>query len=414
MASQKTPIEYTMDFKADDSPVVTMVQHMANNTTLKRKVPMAQNNSIESVLFAMVEFDEAALALVFDADDLYMNFRLILPSTLRDDWDETEATLGVAIRTAASFRACQGAWMASFISSMAAENLRHYIENQLSKPYDDSIQAYVSRCKTLRKRQYQLQSVGQAVPAPIGNMMSRQSLIEGMFRGLPIDWRGEFLRYHRLQTCTIQEFQDGMEHEKAEADRKKKTSASTKRNNNGNKWKTSRRKSRDDRKDAPYDYKHSKAAKSKCRKHPQGNHSWYHCYQNPKGPNYRPPRDGNKDHSGATVPNVPPHQQPYRQGNYFHQQQVAMPQMAPGMYTVQANPGGPQPQQSLPGATGGTQGGTPRPESHYYGASHPGMGEPSSSNYNKQSTSNLQILVIANNTQDNHHHIGIDRIVSPV
>ena len=154
MASQKTPIEYVMDFKPEDSPVVTMVYHMANNTPLKRKVPMAQNNSIESVLFALVEFDEAALALVFDAEDLYTNFRLILPSTLREDWDETEATLGVAaaMRTVATFRACQEAWMASFISSMAAENLRHFIKNQLSEPYDNTIQAYVSCCKTLSNR----------------------------------------------------------------------------------------------------------------------------------------------------------------------------------------------------------------------------------------------------------------------
>ena len=230
MTSQKSPIEYTMDFKPEDSPVVTMVQHMANNTTLRRKVPMAQNNSVESVLLAMVEFDEAALALVFDPDDLYTNFRLILPSTLRDDWDETEAAMGVvaALRTAATFCTCQRAWMATFISSMAAENLRHYIENQLSKPYEDTIQAYVSQGKTLRIRQFQLQAVGRAVPPPLGNMMTRQVLIEGMFRGLLVDWKGEFLRYHRLHTCTIQEFQDGMEHEKAEADRKKKNNNSKK------------------------------------------------------------------------------------------------------------------------------------------------------------------------------------------
>ena len=402
-----------MDFKPEESPMVTMVQHMANNTTLKRKVPMAQSNSIESVLFAMVEFDEAAIALVFDAEDLYTNFRLILPSTLRDDWDESENALGipVAMRTAATFRACQGAWIASFISSMAAENLRHYIENQLAKPYDDSIQVYVSRCKTLRKRQFQLQAVGQPAPLPIGNMMSRQVLIEGMFRGLPIDWRGEFLRYHRLQTCTIQDFQDGMEHEKAEADRKKKTSTTAKRNNGGGKWKNTKRKSREDRKEAPYDYKNSKAAKSKCRKHPQGNHTWYHCFQNPKGPNYRPPRDGHKDRMGPTAAVGTPQQQPYRQGNYFNQQQVAMPQMAPGMYTVQPPPIGPYQQQTQPGATGGTQGGMPRPESHHYGASNPGMGEPSSSNHN-QSTSNLQVHVIANNIQD--HHTGTNRTVLPV
>ena len=265
MTSQRTPIEYSMDFKPEDSPMVTVVQHMANNTTLKRKVPMAQADSVESVLLAMVEFDEAALALVFDPDDLYTNFRLILPSTLRDNWDKTEATMGIAaaLRTAATFHSCQGAWIATFISSMAAENLRHYIENQLSKPYEDTIQAYVSRCKTLRKQQFQLQAVGRAVAPPLGDMMTRQVLIEGMFRGLPVDWRGEFLRYHRLHNYTIQEFQDGMEHEKAEADRKKKANAAKKTSNGTSKWKNNhRRKGQEDRKEAPYDYKNSRAAKS--------------------------------------------------------------------------------------------------------------------------------------------------------
>ena len=166
MTSQKTPIKYKLDFDPSESTLVTMEQHMANNTTLKRKVPMAQASSVESILLAMVEFDEAATALVFDADDLYTNFWLILPSTQQDDWDETESTLGVAIalRTPDTFRTCQQEWLSTFISPMAAENLRHYIKNQLHKPYEDSIQAYVSRCKTLRKRQFQLQAVGNAVP----------------------------------------------------------------------------------------------------------------------------------------------------------------------------------------------------------------------------------------------------------
>ena len=117
MSSQRTPIEYSMDFKPEDSPMVTLVQHMANNTTLKRKVPIAPIDSVESVLLAMVEFDEAAQALIFDPDNLYTNFRLILQSTLQDDWDKTEAMMEIAaaLRTAATFRSCQGAWMATFI-----------------------------------------------------------------------------------------------------------------------------------------------------------------------------------------------------------------------------------------------------------------------------------------------------------
>ena len=58
---------------------------------------MAQVNNVESILLTMGEFDGAANALVFGADDLYTNFRLILPSTQRDDWDETEATIGIAV-----------------------------------------------------------------------------------------------------------------------------------------------------------------------------------------------------------------------------------------------------------------------------------------------------------------------------
>ena len=82
--------------------------------------------------------------------------------------------------------------------------------------------------------------MGQAVPPPLALVVSRQVLIEGMFRGLAHDWREECL--HNLQTCTVQGFQDGMEHnKKAKADGKKKLRVAAKKDNGkdkgSGKWK---------------------------------------------------------------------------------------------------------------------------------------------------------------------------------
>ena len=78
--STLTPIVYQMDYKPEELTTVTFRQNLQDNNQLRRTVPVASAKSIESVLHVMVEFDEAAIDLIFDAEDLYTNFRLILPA----------------------------------------------------------------------------------------------------------------------------------------------------------------------------------------------------------------------------------------------------------------------------------------------------------------------------------------------
>lgn len=217
-----TLIKYRLDYSPDDLTMVTLNQLMVGGENRKRKVPKAKEDSVESVLQVMVEFDEVARAdvLDFDANDLYNNFRTVLPSSLRDDWDETARRLNVPVRTEETFRRCQREWLAVFIPEGAAEDLKEYIETVLKKDREDSIHHLVTRSKTLRKQHFQLLARGQPVAPVQGQMITDRELIRAMYRGLPQDWKDNFLMRYTLQNCNIIEFQAFMTGQKTTFDRK--------------------------------------------------------------------------------------------------------------------------------------------------------------------------------------------------
>ena len=95
-----SPIVYKPDYNPDDLTEVTLSQRMVGGEIRKRKVPKAKEDSVESVLQVMLEFDEVALleVLDFDGPDHYNNFRMVLLSVLREDWDETVRLMGVELR----------------------------------------------------------------------------------------------------------------------------------------------------------------------------------------------------------------------------------------------------------------------------------------------------------------------------
>ena len=210
----QTPIKYRFDYDPDALTYVTLNQLMVGGENRKRKVPKAKEDSVESVLQVMVEFDEIAKpeVLDFDANDLYNNFRSVLPSSLRDDWDETVRGLNVIgpARTEDTFRRCQREWLSTFIPEGAAEDLKEYIETVLKKEREDSIHHLVTRTKTLRKRHFQLLARGQPVAPVPGQMMTDRELVRAMYRGLPQEWKDNFLMRYTLQNCSIMEFQTFM------------------------------------------------------------------------------------------------------------------------------------------------------------------------------------------------------------
>ena len=94
-----TPIKYCMDYDPDELILVTLSQRMVGGEVPKRKVPKAKEDSIESILQVIVEFDEVAQPTVldFDGNDYYNNFRMVLSATLRDDWDKSVRVQGVVV-----------------------------------------------------------------------------------------------------------------------------------------------------------------------------------------------------------------------------------------------------------------------------------------------------------------------------
>ena len=233
--AQITPIKYCMDYDPDELVLVTLSQRMVGGEVRKRKVPRAKEDSIESILQVMVEFDEVAQATVldFDGNDYYNNFRMVLPAVLREDWDETvrvQAT-PIAARTEDSFRECQRNWMTSFISEGSAEDLKEYIETTMKKEREDTIYHLVSRAKTLRKRHFQLLARGAVAPPVANQRMTDRELIRAMFKGVPSDWQIKFQRHHNLRTCSIDDFQTFMTREKATYDAKQRANQAQKDRN---------------------------------------------------------------------------------------------------------------------------------------------------------------------------------------
>ena len=74
--AQITPIKYRMDYDPDELVLVTLSQQMVGGQVCKRKVPRAKEDSVESILQVIVEFDEVAQATVldFNGNDYYNNF----------------------------------------------------------------------------------------------------------------------------------------------------------------------------------------------------------------------------------------------------------------------------------------------------------------------------------------------------
>ena len=364
--AQVTPIKYRMDYDPDELTLVTLSQRMVGGEIRKRKVPKAKEDSIESILQVMVEFDEVAQATVldFDGNDYYNNFRMVLPAVLRDDWDEAVRAQGTAVaaRTEATFRACQRQWMTSFISDGSAEDLKEYIETTMKKEREDSIYHLVSRAKTLRKRHFQLLARGAIAPPVDNQRMTDRELIRAMFRGVLSEWQTEFQRHHNLRTCTIDDFQTFMTREKATYDAKQKA-AQAQKDRSKQKDKTQHHGNRGSRKRSSQSLnnRNDRNSKSKnknhCRRHPQGDHDWIDCWENPRGRNYRPDyanrRQQQRNNQHGSHQN---NQQHYFGRQNYYQQQTLHGQA----------PGGPV-------GDGRTQGGTPFQQpmrgSYYNGAS---------------------------------------------
>ena len=396
-----TPIKYKLDYNPDELIQVTLSQLMVGGENRKRKVPKAKENSIESVLQVMIEFDEVSRAEVLDFDgaDLYNNFRSVLPASLRDDWDETVQRLGVGApaRTEATFRNCQRQWMTSFISEGAAEDLKEYIETALKKDREDSIHHLVTRSKTLRKRHFQLLARGQPVAPVEGQKITDRELIRAMYRGLPQKWKDNFLLKYSLQNCDMMQFQAFMIQQKAAHDRNEQASKAQKDRNKKNHSDTrpgSRKRTHSTQGTG------SNKNKNKCRKHPHLDHDWMDCFDNPRGRNYRP-RDANgrylhpsNNRNDARSGNNYNHRQ--GNGGQSHQQRQAY-------YQGHGPPTGNPP---VPVRDGRTQGGTPyqlHGDAYYNGASMTREVEPSSSsNQSLQLQQTNRTSPLLNPLQEDH------------
>ena len=370
--AQVTPIKYRIDYEPDELVQVTLTQRMVGGEIRKRKVPKAKEDSIESILQVMVEFDEVAQPTVldFDGNDLYNNFRMVLPAVLREDWDEAVRNQAVAVpaRTEDTFRACQRLWMTSFISDGSAEDLKEYIETTMKKERDDTIYHLVSRAKTLRKRHFQLLSRGAAA-APVANQrMTDRELIRAMFRGVPTDWQTEFQRHHNLRTCSIDQFQSFMTREKATYDAKQRAAQAQKERNKSkdksqqgtNRYSRKRSSNQVNGRQGQNNHGGRSKNKNHCRRHPQGDHDWIDCWENPNGRNYRPDYANRRQQQ---------RNQPQQSNQHYHGRQT---------YYQQGNLHGHNP--GVPISDGRTQGGMPFQQqptqgSYYHGASTVGMTE---------------------------------------
>jgi hypothetical protein len=314
--------------------------------------PIIDGRSVEATLYGLHEFRETAEELTFDTgDELFKYFRRILRGTVKDDWDTIVTDNGFDVvngKTEADFNQCLSEWKLTFVTEDSRQELVDYLQT-VSKPRALQVEVFVQRLKTMARYVADLPFAG--VQPPTLNNTQIKNIV---YKAMPLAWQQHFIRSNRgISAVTLLELQNFMSNERTFADSTPANRGGERVRgggyNRGNASTYGRRghgyEGRSKRPGRENNNKRNVRQRwgndSICRKH--GGHSWGQCYDNPRGQNFRPPRNprGNGNGRGQNnfrglgrndyrAPFQPQHPPGGRANNYYQQQQ--------------------------PGVTGGTQG----------------------------------------------------------
>jgi hypothetical protein len=197
MAYQRAIIQLKPDCHPSDFVIVKLHQSYLRGRIEKRETPATEGSSIEQILYCVREFQETARELNYtEGPELFDNFRRILRSTVKDDWD-TVAALSPLPRTPVTFDTALDDWKRMLIMPSARQNMVDYLET-LMRPRNMSVENFVTRVKVM------VRYVGDIpFPGPNPPTVDDTKLKNIIFRAMPPAWQTNFLRVNHVSTTLI-------------------------------------------------------------------------------------------------------------------------------------------------------------------------------------------------------------------
>jgi hypothetical protein len=128
MAYCRAIIQLKPDCHPTDFVMVNLHQSYLGGRIEKHETPATEGSSIEQILYCVREFLETAQELDYDTgQELFDNFRRILRSTVKDDWDIV-AALSPLPRTPVTFDTALDDWKRALIMPSARQNMVDYLK----------------------------------------------------------------------------------------------------------------------------------------------------------------------------------------------------------------------------------------------------------------------------------------------
>lgn len=309
------PIKPNIDFQDHPKVELTTQANMFGGEKRKAKILTVDRRDTELLLRTINEFEDACKESrlnITQPGRKFAKFRECLDNEARDAWDEV---CDGKEETEANFTAC----ISELIVKMATtdepfDHQLHYMSN-LTKPH-------AMRCADFKTRLSIMQKM--ALRMPNSREITDRELKSFFIGGHPTKWQASF--YDSKQgdigdqswVALIQFFQRKKDlfdssHE-ARRDgfhqRRRGRSRDNSRDRNSSSFQRGKRfKGNDEKGRTGNQHRDSRGNGKVCEFHPNDSHSWYHCFGNPNGPNYKPgyrlPPKGGWSNSNKNQQNKP-------------------------------------------------------------------------------------------------------------
>ena len=278
---EKPCMEYKCAFENEKLQTIKLTQEFDDGTKRTRQCPIFTGyGGVECLIYIVEKFSKIARYMEWTAGrDMFNNFDLVLEDTASDHWENL--TDGIAdnnaTRTVARFNQTISAFYLRYCNEGARDVAFDYLRS-LKRPHGSSPREFAERVQTIIRRARLLD----------GNQtVNDEEIVKIVFRAFPEEWRKSFKRAHNVATATVQQVVQCMSNEKDYADKDKKESGSigkrkSKSSGNDN---VKRIRGGGNYQDTNW-----------CRIH-NGKHLWNECWDNPRGDNHRPNRQGQHNHS---------------------------------------------------------------------------------------------------------------------
>jgi hypothetical protein len=292
MSIADPPLKITRSaiFNDDEKKMVTLIQQFDNGVTLKSKVPLCYGDDLESSLQTVIEFREVADELSFDTNaELFKQFRKCLKSTAREEWDLVKDPF-IDNPLDNGFIQAQQEWILRYVPQDMFDVQKRYLE-RLRRPFDMEANIFAHRLQHLNLLLKEFPRTDEQEPLTV------HQIKDVFFNAMPPKWQESFLLGNNNFTRhTLAELVKYMALAKGIADKQRANDSgrggrfgrgrqdsrggrggrggnrSTKRSQTGGYPKTAKRQDTD-----------------VCRIHGvDSSHTWYKCFGNPDGPNFKP------------------------------------------------------------------------------------------------------------------------------